>query len=269
MKSFLLFLCGLGCSLFFCGCINVTASFDGVEPAEYNKTPSYKTPVKFHLQKLYFSADPKENLMHATQELNTTDSENVLQNKRKIKKILQSLSSCGSVFKIEESEKIQTDIVRNFPGIFTENPKEGLACNIYIYNNGIPEERNYGVNHGVFGTLSLFSLGILPWKQEKVQKLKLHIQVENLSCTTEYPLFMKYRNSAGIFVFLGTLYLLSPAENAWFYGDAGRQFNVLSIQDHHREDFARLIVAQLCKIPAEEIEKLYLARKTKKIQFME
>lgn len=283
MKRFILFFCYLLWPLIFCGCFDVTASFEGLEPADHNKMPRYKIPVKFYLQKLYFADYLKKDFIHAVQEFDSTGKKSAMkkeyelqhkmmnspQNSKNITGIENFLTSYGSVFKASERGKLQTDIVRYFPGIFTENPREGLACSIFIYNSGKPEERNYGVNHGLYGTLSFLSLGFLPWKQEKVQKLALRIQVEDLSAATELPLFMKYRNSAGIFGFLGLRYLLSPAENAWFYGDAAREFNVLSIQDLHRKDFARLIVAELCKIPAEEIEKLYLARKTREIQLME
>ena len=283
MKRFVLFFCCLLWSLIFCGCTTVTAAFEGLEPADHNKIPRYKIPVKFHLQRVYFADYLKKDFIHAVQEFDSTGKKSAMKkeyelqhkmmnspkNSKNIAGIENFLTSYGSVFKASERGKLQTDIVRYFPGIFTENPREGLACSIFIYNSGKPEERNYGVNHGLYGTLSFLSLVFLPWKQEKVQKLVLRFQVEDLSAATELPLFMKYRNSAGIFGFLGLRYLLSPAENAWFYGDAAREFNVLSIQDLHRKDFARLIVAELCKIPAEEIEKLYLARKTRGIQLME
>lgn len=259
MKKIVLSFCGTVWLGLFCGCIDVTASFKGIEAADYNKTPNYKVPVKFYLQELYF-ADFSQAIF--------SDTLAKAQHKRDAD-IVKFMTNYGSVFKAEEREKLRKDIVRYFPGIFTEDPQDGLTCRIIIYNDAQPEEHNYWSNHGLLGIFSFISLGLLPWKQEKTQNLIFKIQIEELSGSTKLPLFMKYRNSAGILGILGLQYLLSPAENAWFYGDSERAFNVLNIKEQHRKDFAALIVSEFCKISKDKVEELYLSRKTQKSRLLE
>lgn len=215
-----------------CGCSFATAAFDQ-KTLTSNAVP-YSFPVKFYL---------KEFVTQPYQAWKGSKANNIL-----ISKV--------------EMNKIRAAFVKYHPELFTNSEQEGLHVSLRIKAAPKNSDPSTTVTQGLNALLSLCSCFIIPLMTNSSQNWHIEMEIENLKNTADWKILL--RQNVGFF---GTAYLLPDLPNHSFKAET--DLGPWTPAEERMRQLVQIFVNELYTFPPNDIQELYLKKKTKHIQLLE